>query len=94
MTERQLQHRMEAENEMLAQNRAHIANSKKANTLSQILAFILVASLIVTGLLLTLHGYQEVGKTIFRFTIIGVAGVFITGKIFRKKSDSDEKKNE
>lgn len=94
MAEKQLQHRIEMENGMLAQNERNIANSKILNILSQAFAFILVASLIAAGFLLTCQDYQEVGKTIFRFTIVGVAGVFITGKLLQKRNDSEDKKSE
>lgn len=88
MAEKEQQHRIEVENEMLAQNKKNITNSKNANLISQIFAFILILILIGTGILLTLLGHQIVGTTIFGSTILGVAGVFVTGKWFQRNSDN------
>ena len=88
MAEKEQQHRIEVENEMLAQNKTNITNSKNANLISQIFAFILILILIGTGTTLTLFGYHAVGITIFGTTILGIAGVFVTGKLFQRNPDN------
>ncbi len=88
MAEKEQQHRIDVENEMLTQNKMNITNSKNANLISQIFAFILILVLICTGAMLTLYGHQAVGITIFGTTILGVAGVFVTGKLSQRNSDN------
>lgn len=90
MAEKELDHRIYAENEMLAQNRCNIEGSVCANKRSQIFAFILVSLLIIVGTLLIYWGYEKAGATIFGTTIIAVAAIFITGKIKQGNKDSNK----
>ena len=88
MAEKEQQHRIEVENEMLSQNKTNIRNSKNANLISQIFAFILILILIGAGTTLTLLGHHAVGITIFGTTILGIAGVFVTGKLSQRSPDN------
>jgi len=90
MAEKEQQHRIDVEKEMLIQNRENISNSTVANKRSSIMAFILVMLLIIVGTVLTILGHPSIGKTIFSITIIGVASIFIVGKLTQKKSDSNK----
>ncbi len=81
---------IEGQREIIKQNGMNIANSFKANKSSQIFAFILVVFLILTGFVLTLTGHDTVGGIIFSTTIVGVATIFIVGKIKDRKSEDNK----
>ncbi len=81
---------IEGQREIIKQNGMNIANSFKANKSSQIFAFILIVLLIVAGIVLTITGHDAVGGVIFGTTIIGVATVFIVGKIKERKPEDDK----
>ena len=90
MAEKEQSHRQSAENEMLAQNRRNIEGSISANRRSQILAACAIFALLIAGVFLTRAGYATVGGIIFSTTIIGMASIFITGKLTqRSNTDAD-----
>lgn len=88
MAEKDQQHRIATEDEMLAQNKINIKGSKNANLLSQIFAFVLILILIGVGTILTHLGHHAVGVTIFGTTILGVAGAFVTETLSQRNSDN------
>ncbi len=90
MAEKEQQHRIEMEKEMLKQNGDNISLSNDANKRSTNKAFFLVVLLIFAGVFLTLKGYPSIGIIIFSTTIISVAGIFIVGKLIQKKSDTNK----
>ncbi len=83
-------YQIEGQREIIKQNGMNIVNSFKANRSLQIFAFILIVLLIVTGFVLTLTGHDAIGGVIFGTTIVGVATVFIVGKIKERKSEDDK----
>lgn len=81
---------IEGQREILKQNGLNITNSHKANKSSQIFAFILIVCLIAAGIWITVTGHDTVGGMIFGTTIVGVATVFIVGKIKDRKSEDSK----
>ena len=92
MAEREQEHRIKVDDEVLKQSGVSILEMSKANRNSQIFAFILTLLLIISGVFLTIKGFPWVGGTIFGTTIMGVVAVFITGKTI-KQDKSEEHSN-
>lgn len=69
-----------------------VRNNHLSNLLSQIFAFILVILFVIAGGYLTATGHDTIGGIIFGTTIIGVAGLFITGSYnkLRKQKQKQE----
>ena len=91
MAEQEQKHRIDIERSMLEQNDKNINAAVKANTRSQIFAFLLTLLFIIAGVSLTSTGYMAVGLTIFGTTILGVVTVFIKGYDKRPKNNDNNK---
>jgi len=78
MAEKQSDHRIEIEKKT-------IFSQSLQSKIGQIFAFILVSGALYISYSLAMNGHDSVAKTIGGFTVVSIAGVFLTGKILQRK---------
>lgn len=76
---------LELQKNLADAQKSNVRNAYRANLMSQIFAFILIVIFVAAGVYLTETGHDTVGGIIFGTTIVGVAGLFITGTYLRRK---------
>lgn len=80
MAENQQNHRMSVDKQLVKGNNNQI-------TRGQWFGFLLALFFLGAGVYLTLLGHESVGKVIFGTTVIGLASIFVIGKLSKRKDD-------